>query len=285
MTNKYVFSGHESFPCKSLWLKKGYDFMVHGYNFISPDSVIKLGVGKNMVASIRYWLRAFTLTKNDELTLLANYIFDDKRGVDPYLEDLGTLWLLHFMIVTGGEATLYNWFFMRLQKERKEFTRLQVVNMVKRNMVESGKAKAYNENTVKKDVAVLLQNYVEPAKARSFEDYTSLLLDLNLVRTPDEGKSYQFNIEGKRKLPLEIFLFAVNKWRGDNLSIDFSSLQELSLVFCLSDLEAISLLQQASRTYPKLMHYSDVAGVRQLQFLKNVESQVFLDKYYRYEEN
>ena len=23
---KYCFSGHESFPCKSLWLKKGYDF-------------------------------------------------------------------------------------------------------------------------------------------------------------------------------------------------------------------------------------------------------------------
>ena len=25
---KYSFSGHESFPCKSLWLKKGYDFVM-----------------------------------------------------------------------------------------------------------------------------------------------------------------------------------------------------------------------------------------------------------------
>lgn len=24
---KYTFSGHESFPCKTLWLKKGYDFV------------------------------------------------------------------------------------------------------------------------------------------------------------------------------------------------------------------------------------------------------------------
>ena len=285
MTNKYVFSGHESFPCKSLWLKKGYDFMVHGYNFNSPDSVINLGVGKNMVSSIRYWLRAFTLTKNDELTILANYMFNDQNGVDPYIEDLGTLWLLHFMIVTGGEATLYNWVFLRLQKERKEFTRNQVINMVKRYMIEAGKAKTFNENTVRKDVAVLLQNYVEPTKSHSFEDYTSLLLDLNLIRTPDEGKSYQFNIEGKRTLPLDIFLFAVNQWRDNNLSIDFSSLQELGLVFCLSDLETISLLQRASVTYPKLMHYSDVAGVCQLQFLKDVESQTFLDKYYTHEKN
>ena len=28
---KYCFSGHESFPCKSLWLKKGYDFVVQDY--------------------------------------------------------------------------------------------------------------------------------------------------------------------------------------------------------------------------------------------------------------
>ena len=27
MNIKYTFSGHESFPCKSLWLKKGYDFV------------------------------------------------------------------------------------------------------------------------------------------------------------------------------------------------------------------------------------------------------------------
>ena len=48
ISNKYIFSGHESFPCKSLWLKKGYDFIVHGNNFSSPDAVIQLGVGKNM---------------------------------------------------------------------------------------------------------------------------------------------------------------------------------------------------------------------------------------------
>ena len=43
--NKYAFSGHESFPCKTLWLKKGYDFVVQGKNFNNPDAVIDLGVG------------------------------------------------------------------------------------------------------------------------------------------------------------------------------------------------------------------------------------------------
>ncbi len=29
MAITYKFSGHESFPCKSLWLKKGYDFVAN----------------------------------------------------------------------------------------------------------------------------------------------------------------------------------------------------------------------------------------------------------------
>ena len=47
---KYVFSGHESFPCKTLWLKKGYDFVANDYMFNDSDAVVRLGVGKNMVA-------------------------------------------------------------------------------------------------------------------------------------------------------------------------------------------------------------------------------------------
>ena len=43
---KYNFSGHESFPCKSLWLKKGYDFVVSGNQFSSAEAVMELGVGK-----------------------------------------------------------------------------------------------------------------------------------------------------------------------------------------------------------------------------------------------
>ncbi len=51
---RYCFSGHETFYCKSLWLKKGYDFRLGGNTFNQEDAVVKLGVGKNMVASIRF---------------------------------------------------------------------------------------------------------------------------------------------------------------------------------------------------------------------------------------
>ena len=47
LSDNYKFSGHESFPCKSLWLKKGYDYEADGGNYNDPQAVMKLGVGKN----------------------------------------------------------------------------------------------------------------------------------------------------------------------------------------------------------------------------------------------
>jgi hypothetical protein len=83
---KYTFSGHESFPCKTLWLKKGYDFLQEGKDFNSPDAVIDLGVGKNMVSSIRFWLKAFGITDADGNSWLGDYLFRDKTGKDLYVD-------------------------------------------------------------------------------------------------------------------------------------------------------------------------------------------------------
>ena len=204
---KYVFSGHESFPCKTLWLKKGYDFVVHDKDFNNPEAVIDLGVGKNMVASIRYWLKVFGLCQNELPTWLGNYLFNDEDGRDLYIEDLATLWILHFHLVFNQDATLYNLFFCGYQKGHTQFEREQIVTYVKLNMIEANKQTVFNENTVKKDVSVLIQNYALPRKYQSYEDFSSLLIDLDLIRQNTEGKGYYVNIDGKRKVAKEIFLF------------------------------------------------------------------------------
>ena len=279
-TIKYTFSGHESFSCKTLWLKKGYDFVKERGNWNDADSVVKLGVGKNMVASIRYWMRAFGLTQNDALTDIADYIFDTDSGKDPFIEDLGSLWLLHYLLVSTGEATLYKLLFTRFQRERSSFEREHLVSFVKRTMTEDGKIKTYNENTVKKDVGVLLQNYVQPQRMQSMEDYSSLLIDLDLIRQSADGKQYVFNIEGKRQLPLVILLYAIAKEKGDNNSVDYDTLQNIGNMFCLNDMELITMLMAIQVKFPDLLRYSDTAGLRQVQFLKQVSPNEVLTYYY-----
>jgi hypothetical protein len=66
---KPIFSGHETFQCRHLWLKKGCDFVKSGKVFGAEDAVVELGVGKNMVTSIRYWMRAFDLLEGNDQTI------------------------------------------------------------------------------------------------------------------------------------------------------------------------------------------------------------------------
>jgi len=281
VSTRYTFSGHESFPCKSLWLKKGYDFVSSQKNFNSDNAVVELGVGKNMVSAIRYWLKSFGLYDEDGLTDLAHYLFDDNEGRDPYMEDLATLWLLHFMLVYTNEATLYNWTFMKFQRERKQFDRLQLLSFVKREMTEAGKIKIFNENTMKKDIGILLQNYVLPKSDKSFEDFSSLLIDLNLIHQTDDGKAFYFNIDAKRKITPDIFLYAIVMMKGEDKTVSFDLIQDISLIFCMNGMETIKMMKYLSEEYSKYVSYNEVAGIRQLQFVNDIESKQILEHHYR----
>lgn len=285
---KYCFSGHESFPCKTLWLKKGYDFNKANKDFNSPEAVVELGVGKNMVAAIRYWYKAFGLNSDDEkINWIPDFLFNDQDGKDRYMEDLGTLWLLHFLLVYSNIASLYNLFFVDFQKERRRFDRNQIVTFVKRKMAEANQEHLFNVNTVKKDVGVLLQNYCLPRNPQSNEDYSTLLMDLDLLRQKEKtdgdekDKSFYFNIEGKKKVTPMAFLFAVLMYKldGDN-TIPFDLLQDVGLIFCMNDLEVIEMLRALSEQYSDYMTYSDVAGIRQLQFVQQMNPRQIIEQYY-----
>lgn len=274
---RYSFSGHESFICKSLWLKKGYDFILEGNSFSSPESVVKLGVGKNMVASIRYWMKAFGLTQNDELTNIAQYLLSNE-GKDCFLEDDGSLWLLHYMLVKNGIASLYNLVFLSMQRELKQFDQEQVLSFVKRKCSVPEQKNTYNENTVKKDIRVLLQNYVMPTDKKSVEDFTGLLLNLRLIRRTDGG--YAFNDTTIDSIPQEIVLFALNDYRGEDLTLSFDRLHELALIFALPIDRLIEIIQTLENNYEGILHYSDNSGVRNVQFLSVPESSALLNLYY-----
>lgn len=282
MYKKYVFSGHESFPCRMLWPIKGYDYIVKDNNFNDPNSVVELGVGKNMVASIRYWLKALGMTEQDKPTTLANYLFGKEHGKDRYIESLGTLWLLHLLLVITQEATLYNILFLRYQKERKQFDKEQIQNYVKRLMTEDDKQKQFNANTVGKDFNVLIQNYTQPSNPKSYEDYSSLLIDLNLIRHDKSDKVFTFNIEGKRSVPLEIFFYAILMMKGEDRTVAYDTLQNVGLVFCMTDIEVIEMMKRIDCEYSEYVQYSDNSGIRQLLFKedKKIDPIDLLNRYY-----
>ena len=121
---KFTFSGHDSFQCRQLWLKKGFDYVQEGLNFNDEEAVVQLGVGKNMVSSIRFWLKAFNVIDlKDNPTEFGKRLFDDESGYDPFLEDEASLWLLHYQLVKNNFASIYSIIFNEFRKEKLFFTK------------------------------------------------------------------------------------------------------------------------------------------------------------------
>jgi hypothetical protein len=95
----FSFSGHETFVFRYGWLKKAYDAARENAQVFGDDqAIVTLGVGKNMVRSIRHWALATGVlaeepkTRGTHLgaTPLADFLFG-ATGHDPYLEDPNTL--------------------------------------------------------------------------------------------------------------------------------------------------------------------------------------------------
>lgn len=277
--SRYSFSGHESFFCKTIWLKKGYDAIQNGVDFSAPDAVANLGVGKNMVASIRYWMKAFGLTTNDVLSNFANLIFDDVNGLDPFVEDESTLWLLHYYLVKSQVASIYHLTFMDFKREKIEFDRSQLQAFIKRRCNVPEQKNVYNENTVKKDISVLLHNYVTPCDMKSIEDYSAILIDLGLIRAIDNEK-YAFADISTSKIAPEILLYALLDYKGQDTTISIDVMQELSLLFGLSLSGFIEKVREIVEMFPDSIAYSDNSGIKNIQFLKPIDKDVILINYF-----
>jgi len=166
---KYTFSGHDSFQCRQLWLKKGYDYIQSNKSFNDEDAVVKLGVGKNMVSAIRYWMKAFNIIDSkDKPTEFGAKLLDNK-GYDPFLEDDASLWLLHYQLIKTGLASTYSIIFNEFRKEKLFFNKVTFVNYLKR-IKEADKTLNFNDNTVAEDFIVLVKMYQSGESSNDVED-------------------------------------------------------------------------------------------------------------------
>lgn len=253
--------------------------MNEGVNFSSPDAVAALGVGKNMVASIRFWSRAFGLSTNDIPTTFAKSIFDSTQGYDPYLEDEGTLWLLHYYLLTKQVASLYQLTFLDFQREKREFDRNQLLAFVRRKCNVPEQKNVYNENTVKKDIGVLLHNYVTPSEVRSNEDFSAIFQDLGLINALGSDR-YAFNDTEPSHIHPDILLYALLDYKGEDNTISLDGMQEVALIFGLSLTNLIELVREIVAQHPEDLSYTDNSGVKNLQFIHDIDAAAVLNHYY-----
>lgn len=294
--SRLIFQGHNTFICRNNWLKKGYDFRQDKRNqFTDDDAVVKLGVGKNMVDSIRYWLRSFGLANESDALQAEAYLLLQPGGYDPYLEDIASLWLLHYLLVSTGRASLYKLVFNELRKERFEFSKKQLHLFLKRKCEEAGAT--YNERTIDSDIAVFIRSYATPNREKSDieEESSGLLQDLALLTTERlvelvDGKHatvdwYKIESQERDDLPWQVVLYSILKSFKEAEVISFRDLEAApnspGLVFALNEKGLYQKIEEMKAAFPNAIIYSTTAGNRTLTLKREQLNIVeILDDYY-----
>ena len=299
MTQKLTFTGHETFHCRHFWLKKGYDFQkasqkraastVDTAQATVEEAILQLGVGKNMVQAINFWMKAFSVRDTDnQLTELADRLLSD-NGYDPYLEDTASLWLLQYHLVKQEVASIFALVFKEFRKTRidGQFTVQQLLQYLLKVSQQTGTP--VKESTLRNDIKVFLKSYyLGQSGQKDIEDnLNALLLELNLLQAVEskelkEGTYYQLNVGERADIPEAVFLYAILDQFPGEVSLSFDMIKEgVADAFACSDEGLEIKLQQIANLFT-FATYKEDGGRKELQFKSSPSKWKILDAYYHH---
>ena len=275
------FSGHDTFHCKEQWLLKGIQLIDnHRDNsiFKSDSAIYRLGVGKNMVRSIHYWLKSFALIDDEDNFLpYSNYLFLNQK-YDPFLENSSTLYILQYLLTSKKYASIFSLIFKDFftDKTNNEFTESQIISFIKRILSDLNINK-FTENTIKSDFKVFIKSYVPPKKnIKTIEDdFSAPLLGLKLIsdtgRKNDLNQSvFRVNKTLRKDLSEFAFAFCVLDFFELQASIDFTDLATTIGSYLCLNTEGLEEITDRLCLKDKRFTFKSDAGVKQLQ-IKNAD--------------
>jgi hypothetical protein len=219
------FSGHESFACRYAWLPKALQAVIARPAVFSDEdaAMVELGVGKNMVRSIRFWAEAGGMLEPAEVglrpTTLGKAIFLGD-GFDCFMEDVTTLWLIHWKISTA-ESPLLAWDFLLNRWQDSEFSESRILAALKKEL--SASERNASDVTLRQHLSIFFHTYLPTRVRRGEIDEDNLdcpLTELELLikvgeraDREDGGRResiFAFRREDKPTMSHGLFAFCVN---------------------------------------------------------------------------
>ena len=215
-----AFARHETFHPRYGWLKKGFDCAAEDKSvFLRTDATTVLGVGKNMVRAIRYWCVAYKVLReerneenhrlNDVLPTEFGLKLLPDEGWDPYLEDPGSLWLLHWQLLRPP-CRAPAWWAIFNSSHSPEFSEGALLEELRRFRDERGWSDVV-DNSLDKDVRCVLRMYGSVTQGRDLleDSVDSPFAELGLIRAvPGNSHEWSINAGPKRDLPDDIVAYA-----------------------------------------------------------------------------
>ncbi len=272
------YRGHETFSIRKNWLAKGIEAVQKNPGIFTDKTFApmeELGIGRNMVVSLRYWMKAVGLTKEEKgkeskktetsFTPLGKIIYEH----DKFVEEAGTLWLLQNELAANRENAT-SWYFFFNEFNLTEFTKDDFVTELLK--FDKGNGGSTALSSFDSDFECIVNTYVSrfknAAEIDPEDNIESPFAELGLVDSIGSGKKlYRKVIPPKQNIPPLIFLASLYRMcekskdggaehEYKNFEIPLSDIQNrknsagkvfnldvITLMDILSELETLNLLK------------------------------------------
>lgn len=284
---EFRFSGHESFPCRYAWLPKAVAALQQNPHIFSNEreAISELGVGKNMVRAIRFWIVVMGIAEVIDHQLVVTPLgraLLGSEGMDQFLEDRRTLWLLHWMVLSHQDDPLFAWDYLFNRWGHPDMTRTEVLRVFEQEAKRM--ERSLSRITLEQHFDVFLHTYVtsKGRRAESQEDNLDCpFVDLELIepvgerRVGKNGRSepvYAFRRELKPDITAELFVFCLfdywSKRKANEATLTFrdisTNLGSIGQVFKLGEPEIRERLERLEKDSNGLMVYQESASVQRI---------------------
>lgn len=202
--------------------------------------MVSLGVGKNMVRAIRFWVQATSVAETAKpggytSTEFGRALLDAETGFDPFLEDRRTLWLLHWMLSTHVNEPLFAWDYLLNRWPHPEITRTAALQQF--SYEAKGLSRKLSPVTLEQHFDTFLHTYIPARSAKGGIQEDNLdcpLVELEFIQRVGErdvaGKGRRepilsFRREAKSDITPELFAYCMDdfwrKRRGSEQTLTF----------------------------------------------------------------
>lgn len=295
----FSFSGHETFVFRYGWIKKAVDACADNPKlFGDDDAIVTLGVGKNMVRSIRHWGLSAGMIEEEvgsrgallRPTQLGEFLFAH-GGQDQYLEDPNTLWLLHWNILSSPQrCTTWHMAFNSLPSN--EFTREQLTHQIEEEVRRRNPKAIPSSNTLKRDIEIFLRTYIPAKNSRGMVAEDSLdcpLVELHLIEDIPGSEAYQMKRGPKNTLSDEVFAYAlIDFWDRYSAQSETLTFPEIAyekgspgIAFKLDENSLVERLERLDHATGGGLLYTETAGLKQVSRKKYCPRFDYLKQYYQ----
>lgn len=286
------FRGHETFHIRRNWIPKGIKNIEKDPGVFmggTENPMDALGIGSNMVKSLRYWLQALGISyeansgkKVQYLTELGKIISEN----DLYLQEEGTLWILQYKLSTNKELAT-SWYYFFNEFSFNEFTKEELENSLK--LYAQKNEIIISDRAVEDDIACLLNTYLfkdknNEKKENPEDNIKSPFDELNLIKLINKKEKIYKKITVDANIidPFIALGIIINEAQGKK-EIKLSFLQEKNNIGKVFNLEITGILN-ILRKLEKL-GYLKIVRTAGLDIIKLEKEMNFIDCIKKYYEN